>query len=270
MSAGALATLRKENHLSVSAINTYLRCPSAYFYRYILQIQETFRPGALAFGTAIHVALAYFYSALMKGEDEPPVEKLASVFTDSWKEQLRGDLPVLLNGKQTYDDLQDMGVAMLTCFHQEVPRPHRVVGVEEPFCIEVCHPSSDEPVGGERLVGVFDAVIQNEDDSYTILEHKTAARRYSKTRLEHDLQVTAYHHAARFMGLGNAVVTLQVLLKSDMSALELHTPRRSNRDIMDYQRIASGVHAAIDAGAFYPVQEFSCTWCSHASSCLAG
>jgi len=42
----------------------------------------------------------------------------------------------------------------------------------------------------ERLVGVFDAVIQNEDDTYTILEHKTAARRYSRTKLDHDLQIT--------------------------------------------------------------------------------
>jgi len=264
----ALAELRKEKHLSISSIQTYLRCPAQYFYRYVMRIKETHRPGALAFGTAIHTALACFYTSLMQGE-EISCDELTASFADAWQKQLSGSLPVLLDDKDCPGSLQDKGVRMLTCFHNDAPRPHRVVGVEEPFAVDICHPESGEPLP-ERLVGVFDALIQQEDGSYTILEHKTAARRFSKSRLEHDLQVTGYTLAAPLVGLPDASVTLQILLKTGKAALELYQPSRSKRDFMDFQRTAAGVLAAIEAGAFYPVRDWWCGSCSSASRCLAG
>jgi hypothetical protein len=37
MIASALAVLRADDHLSVSAITTYLRCPAQYEHRYVLR-----------------------------------------------------------------------------------------------------------------------------------------------------------------------------------------------------------------------------------------
>ena len=264
----ALAQLRKEQHLSISSIQTYIRCPTQFFYRYILRVRENHRAGALAFGTAIHAALAYFYLALME-QKEITADELTCRFAEEWKKEFSGELPVLLDNKDTFDSLQDKGVGMLQCFHEEATRPYRVVGVEEPFALEICHPSSKEPTG-ERLVGVFDAVIQEKNGTYGILEHKTAARRFPQTRLDHDLQVTGYHYAGRYMGLGKATVTLQVLLKTSKPALELYQPTRTSRDITDFQRVAAGVLAAIEAGAFYPVREWWCQTCSHSARCVAG
>ena len=264
----ALALLRKEQHLSISSIQTYIRCPTQFFFRYILGVRESHRAGALAFGSAIHAALAYFYLALME-QKEITANELTGRFAEEWKKEFSGEIPVLLDNKDTFDSLQDKGVGMLTCFHRDAPRPYRVVGVEEAFAVEICHPSSKQPTG-ERLVGVFDAVIQDKDGTYGILEHKTAARRFSQTRLDHDLQVTGYHHAARFMGLGEATITLQVLLKTSKPALELYQPTRTSRDITDFQRVAAGVLTAIEAGAFYPVRDWWCSTCPHAARCVAG
>ena len=264
----ALAALREEKHISISSLQTYLRCPAQYFYRYVMRVRDTHRPGALAFGTAIHTALACFYTSLMKGE-EISSDELVTCFADAWEEQLSGDLPVLLSDKESPGSLQDMGVEMLNCFHRDAPRPHRVVGVEEPFAVDICHPSSDVPFP-ERLVGVFDAVIQQEDGSYSILEHKTAARRFTKSRLDHDLQVTGYTLAAPLVGLPGASVTFQVLLKTSKPALELYQPSRTKRDQEDFQRTAAGVLAAVQAGAFYPVRDWWCSGCSSAGPCVAG
>jgi len=265
----ALAALRAEEHVSISAIGTYLRCPAQYAHRYVHRTPPSHRAGALAFGTAIHTALALFYSRLMEGPAEPTSEELADSFSDRWSRELDSDTPVLLDGKDTPDSARDKGVAMVQVFHAKAPRPHKVLGVEEPFSIEVIDPRTGAAFS-ERLVGVFDAVVQDEDGSSRILEHKTAARRWSNTRLDHDLQVTGYTLAAPLVGLARATVTLQVLLKQKAPALELYQPARTDRDRQDLLQVISGVLCAIKVGAFYPIRDWPCASCAYAGFCMAG
>ena len=264
-----LAVLRAEEHISISALGTYLRCPRSFEHRYILRTPPSHRAGALAFGTAIHTALALFYSHLMEGQPEPSAEDLADSFSDTWTRELDTDIPVLLDGKDTPDSARDMGVALVRVFHEQAPRPHKVLGVEEPFSIEVIDPRTGTAFS-ERLVGVFDAVVRDEDGSCRILEHKTAARRWSQTRLDHDLQVSGYTLAAPMVGLPAASVTLQVLLKTKAPALELYHPTRTDRDRQDLLQVISGVLCAIKVGAFYPIRDWPYQSCPYAGPCMAG
>ena len=264
-----LAVLRAEQHFSVSAITSYLLCPMSCAHRYIYKTPPTHRSGALAFGSAIHSALALFYSCLMDGRPEPGAEELAASFTDSWRRQFDDDIPVLLDGKATPGSLEDKGVELVKVFHEQAPRPHKVIGVEEPFSIEVIDPQTGTPFA-ERLVGVFDAVVEDADGTHRILEHKTAARRWGRTRLDHDLQVTAYTTAAPLVGLPDATVTLQVLLKTKEPALAVYSPTRTDRDRQDLLQVISGVLCAIKVGAFYPVRDWPCQSCAHAGPCMAG
>ena len=265
----ALAALRAEEHISISALGTYLRCPAQYAHRYIYRTPPSLRAGALAFGTAIHTALALFYQRLMDGQPEPSSEELAASFSDRWTRELDSNTPVLLDGKDTPDSAKDKGVAMIKVFHEQAPRPHKVLGVEEPFSIEVLDPRTSTPFA-ERLVGVFDAVVLEEDGTLRILEHKTAAKRWTQTRLEHDLQVTGYSLAAPLVGLPEATVTLQVLLKTKTPALELYHPTRTDRDRHDLLQVISGVLCSTKVGAFYPIRDWPCQSCPYAGPCLAG
>ena len=265
----ALAALRAEEHVSISAIGTYLRCPAQYAHRYIHRTPPSHRASALAFGSAIHEALALFYSHLMQGQPEPTTEELAASFSDRWTRELDGDVPVLLDGKDTPDSARDKGVALVKVFHEQAPRPHKVLGVEEPFSIEVIDPRTGTPFA-ERLVGVFDAVVQDDSGAMRVIEHKTAARRWTKTRLDHDLQVTGYTLAAPMVGLPNAGVTLQVLLKQKAPALEVLHLTRTDRDRQDLLQVISGVLCAIKVGAFYPVRDWPCASCPYAGPCMAG
>jgi len=265
----ALAALRAEEHISISALGTYLRCPTQYAHRYVWRTPPSHRASALAFGTAIHTALALFYSRLMEGQEAPTAEELANSFSDRWTRELEGDVPVLLDGKDTPDSARDKGVQLTKVFHEQAPRPYKVLGVEEPFSIEVIDPRTGTPFT-ERLVGVFDAVVQDENSTCRILEHKTAARRWSKTRLDHDLQVTGYTLAAPMVGLHDATVTLQVLLKQKSPALDVLHLTRTDQDRQDLQQVISGVLCAIKVGAFYPIRDWPCASCPYAGPCMAG
>lgn len=270
--AAALAQLREEHHISASAITTYLRCPRQSEFR-LLKTEPAHRPGSVSFGSAIHAALAVFYRHLLRVE-EAPVEEVHEVFADAWRHELEHPVPVLLDEGETPESMQSKGLALLAVFHEKAERPHRVLDVEAPFAVELCDPATGEvlPV---KLVGVFDAVVQDAgvqcaDCATHILEHKTAARRWSADKLAFDHQVTAYSLAAPLMGFGNADVRIQVLLKQKKPDLEIHTTRRTAHDHRDLLQVIRGVTTAIDAGAFWPNRDWWCRSCPYAGPCMAG
>lgn len=263
----ALALVPQERpHYSVSGIATYLKCPRQYEHRYVLRTPPSHRSGALAFGTAIHSTLALFYARLMHGISEPSFDELGAEFSDAWSRELCDDVPVLLDADDTPGGLRDRGVAMLGVFHEHAPRPAKVLAVEDTFSMEVV----DET--GEVLpdfVGRFDALVEDADGRARLLEHKTASRRYSDSKLAHDLQPTAYSLALHRMGI-EAHVTFQVLLKTKTPALELHDVERGPHDHRDLIETTVGVHRAVEAGAFYAVRDWWCQGCPYAGPCLAG
>lgn len=266
----ALAVLRQESHVSVSSIGCYLRCPEQYRHRYILRTSPSHKSSALAFGSAVHHALALFYRELMHSNPEPSAEEMISTFSDAWTHEMGSPLPVLFDKSDTADSLQDKGIEMLKLFHAEAPRPHRVIGVEEPFSIEICDPTTGE-VFDERLVGAVDAIVQDEDGRRRMLEHKTGARKRS---FNNDLQGAAYTFVAPRIGLGEDVrVTYQLITKTKTPALYVETQRFTDADRRDFLRTAAGVLAAVRTGAaFYPRREqaWLCQGCPYAAPCLAG
>lgn len=270
MTAAALAQLRAEKHISVSALTKYAqRCPDQYRHRYILETPPAHRSAALPFGSAIHEALAVYYRALMQGDEPPPLELLDQTFIDAWHRELSHPVAVIFDDKDDAQSLEQQGLALLAVFFESAPRPHRVLAVEEPFSIELHDPDNGQRLDA-RLVGVFDALVEDENGAVHILEHKTAKRRYTRTRLDHDWQPTAYSLAAKHLGLTGARVTYQLLLKQKTPTFFSQPVARTSRDHHDFLRAVSGVLRAIEAGAFYPVRDWWCTGCPYASKCLAG
>ncbi len=267
MSAQALTVVPITDHVSVSNVTTYLKCPRQWEHRYLLKTPPAHRAGALAFGSAIHAALALFYGKLRRGIVEPCAEELSQTFADRWSLELSGDIPVLLDGGDTPGSLRDKGADMLQVFLDRSPRPHRVVGVEESFSVELYDPSIGEVL--PRFVGWIDAIVEDVGGRRLILEHKTAARRFSESKLAYDLQATGYSLAAHLMGK-QARVVFQVLTKSKNPALDLHEVKRTEQDHLDFQQTVAGVQRAVKAGAFYPVRDWWCQGCQYAGPCLAG
>lgn len=264
----ALALLRAEAHVSVSSITCYLRCPEQYYHRYIARTPPSHKSSALAFGSAVHTALALFYRELMYSRPEPSAEELAAAFSDAWTRELGSPLPVLFDKNYSAGSLRDKGVALVNLFHTEAPRPHRVIGVEEPFSVEVHDPTTGE-VFDERLVGAVDAIVQNDLGQYNLLEHKTGARKRS---FDHDLQGAIYTHVAPRIGLGCHVdVVYQLLTKTKIPALHVETVSFTDPDRHDALRTIAGVLTAVRAGAFYPRREqaWVCLGCAYAHSCVA-
>lgn len=217
----------------------------------------------------MHHALAVYYSALRDVVSSTPqlsvptADELAQTFRDAWQRETESDPPLLLGENETVDSLTDTGIAMLAVFAAQVVPPVVVTDVEMAFAVEV-----DED--GTRLVGVLDAVVRDEDGAYRILEHKTAGRRWTPDRLATDLQLTAYSLAAPMLGLGEATVDVQLLLKTKKPSFEVLHTARTDADRRDLVATVAGVTKAIKAGAFYPVRSWACRGCVYTGACVAG
>ncbi len=84
-----LEELRKIEHLSASSISDYIDCGLLYKFGRIDRIQPEFKPDALEFGSAVHMALADFHMEKLRGR-LPGVKELHQSFEHHWRKLTDG------------------------------------------------------------------------------------------------------------------------------------------------------------------------------------
>src|SRR3954451_14520899 len=96
-------------HISKTQLTTYLQCPRRFWFQYVVGQPWEFAPATLAFGTAIHDAVAWFYETVAEHE-RPPAEYVLRRFHDRWDRERERQTLRYFNG-QTEMDLTNLGNA---------------------------------------------------------------------------------------------------------------------------------------------------------------
>ena len=256
-------------YVSVSQVKCWLRCPRQFELKYVRGAAPAFVPVALAFGTAVHEALAAFYLELKSAGFPLRLDLVLDVFRATWSRAVEGGVP--LQDDEDGDDprtMVDRGVSVLNAFYEHAScAPALVVEeVERGFVVPLRDPDSGD-VLDEVLVGTWDLVAV-EGGRRLIIEHKTASRKYGSDQLEHDIQPTAYKLGAREAGLGDVALRYQVLLKTKVPSVQIADIERRLDQEDDFLRIAGGVLRAVDAGVFFPVRGWHCRSCPYSYTCV--
>ena len=246
-------------HVSVSQIRAFLACPKRYEYRYVLGAEPEHRASNLVLGSAVHSALAGYYLALRDGATPDPAQVLAH-YDHAFDAEAKGEPAVLLDEGETLDDVRAGGAALVRAFLAGAPEPGRVLSVEAPVFADVVDPASGE-VLEEQLLAYLDAVVEI-DGKPVVLEHKTAARAWSRDQLEFDLQVSLYLALT-----GAQFLRLQVLTKTKVPKLLVHDLRRTERELVEAVEVVCRVLDAIRAGAFWPNLGWGCRECEFRRQC---
>jgi CRISPR/Cas system-associated exonuclease Cas4 (RecB family) len=257
--------------VSISQLKAYLRCSEAYRHRYVLGTEPAFVPLALAFGSAFHTALARFYLAKQDRLAAPAPEELVEAFKGAFEEKRSGPIP--LQGEDEEDepktDPLDLAARMLTKFHEvSADKPVSVEGIEQPFAVSLLDPISGE-VLEEQLVGVIDLLVR-EEGRLVVVEHKSAAKRYTLDQLKFDFQLTGYKLALQEAGQEDIGLRFQIVTKTKNPQVQIEDVVRTPQDESDFRRTAVGVLRAIDAGAFFPMRGWQCRTCPFEHACTAG
>ena len=253
-------------YVSVSQVKTWLMCPRKYELKYIRGAAPEFVPVNLAFGSAFHEALAGYYNELKVSGIPLRRDLVLDVFRAAWAKAAEGEVPLQAEDDDGADPgvMIDKGVSMLHAFYEQAGIPE-VVAVEHGFAITLQDIDTGQPLE-EQLVGTMDLLIR-EEDRVVVVEHKTAARKYTEDQLRYDFQPTAYQIAARESGLGDVALRFQVVTKTKVPAVQVTNIYRDERDEQDFLRTAGGVLKAIDAGVSYPVRGWQCPGCPYESAC---
>jgi CRISPR/Cas system-associated exonuclease Cas4 (RecB family) len=244
-----------QDHFSVTQLNTFLRCPAQYYFRYVegLKIPPS---GAITKGVCVHAGIEHNYKQkINSGKDLPlndVTEFVASKFEEvapetDWREE---------NPAKAKDET----IRLSKTYHKEFAPKIQPIASE----LEVVIPITPDV----NLLGYIDVV----DSQGYIRDTKTSSKMPGQETVEKSLQLSAYALAYRQkFNKEEKGVLLDYLVanKSDVNT-KTFMAKRTERDLKRFKNIATNVISAIKNNAFYPNPTgYLCNpkWCGYYTLC---
>jgi putative RecB family exonuclease len=254
-----MRTAQDRDHLSYSQINCYMTCPLKYRFHYIDKIEPPFVASALTFGSCIHEAVGTFYQSCLEG-DPLSTGQVHDVYRQSWETYTKEQKIRFFNG-DTVETLEAKAKRMLDAFHQSYDPSVQIIGIEEPFEVDL----------GKRippLVGYIDAVEQAQDGTVSIVDLKTASKKYSDNTVHSNVQLTCYSLGAKALGFnGNTRFRLDVILKTQNPEVIRYETTRTDTDRERFLKLVKAIWQGIKKDVFFPKADWQCGQCPFLDSC---
>jgi len=252
-------TAQERPHLSYSQINAYLDCPLRYKFNYVDKIEPAFTSAALAFGSCIHEAVGAFYQSCLEN-DPLSTGQMHDVYRQIWNSTAKEKTIRFFNG-ESVEVMDTKAKKMLDVFLQSFDPSVQIIGIEEPFEVDM----------GKRmppLVGWIDAVELAADGTVSVVDLKTASKRYSDNTVHSNLQLTCYSIGALTLGFnGDTRLRLDVLLKTASPELVRYETTRTDAHRERFLKLVKHVYQGIKKEVFYPKQDWHCSQCPFTAQC---
>lgn len=224
---------------SVSKINLYLKCPAAYYFRYVMGVRTPSK-SYMVFGTSLHAGIAYNLRKKIDSQVDLPLSEVQEFFSADWSYQ-KGQ--VLWEPGENPGKMKDEGVALLELYHTEVAPTIQPEIVEEMF--EVKFEGVDY-----TFRGIIDLVDKT---SGFVVDHKTSRKTPFAEDVHKNMQLTAY-------ALGNRVRTgviekglrFDYIVRGRSPKIVSIATSRTDDDIQRFLRMLAQVTTAIRDERFYP------------------
>lgn len=219
------------DHISHTSIDTWLRCPRQWRYRYLDGIKIP-PPGAIILGRAYHKGLEINFEQKIISKKNLPLDDILDAFRTSFDDYINQEGEVNWEGEKP-DRMVDEGVEITRIYITHHARKIQPVSVEEKFSLDgFCE---------IPLVGKVDLITEDN----RIIDHKITKRR--KTLNDIDIQSLAYSIAypGRRFEYHIGIRTK----KPQVQRLEVNV---KTQDQEFYKEIAKEVIKAIKSGIFPP------------------
>jgi CRISPR/Cas system-associated exonuclease Cas4 (RecB family) len=123
------------------------------------------------------------------------------------------------------------------------------------------------------LVGYFDLVESDQQNTYAVVELKTSAQRFSSLKSEYDLQATVYSYAMAKLKLSTSenscLVRYDVLVKTKKPVFEPYYVTRTEADHKRLIHVVNHVLKAIEHRIFYRNTGWQCADCQFKKACFS-
>ena len=234
-------------YLSASRITQYLMCPLKYRLVYVDRVESDFLPSNLVLGSCIHSAIEGFYRTWQDG-----VRMEASEVINLFEEYfIAGTEGKTLEPGCDPETVKNIGKSLIEVFARDV-QPAEVVGIEEKFRIPLVDYDTGEYL--IDLVGVFDLIELDTEGTPVVVDHKTAAKRFSDADLESNLQLTAYGLASRQIHQieGPVLLRIDAMIKNKTPVFDQKFTIRTVSSDQKFVKLSSDILQAMEVEAFFP------------------
>ncbi|TMF85103.1 MAG: Dna2/Cas4 domain-containing protein [Chloroflexi bacterium] len=211
--------------LSYTQVDTYLRCPQMYQYRFVFRLPTRPRP-QMQFGRILHEALKDSLGSIER--DRPLTwEMVNAAYVAAWARE-RFCAP------EQAPSLQDLGRGYLRRAFDagDLSKP---LLLEQPFSLRV---------DGLRLSGRIDRVDRHADGMYEVIDYKTGSAKRA-TDLQRDLQLGVYALAAREVFRFDPLKLSYYYLETSERVTVDKPSERLEEDRQTIVRVADGIRAEL-------------------------
>lgn len=233
------------DHLSHSAIRTFLACPQRFAYRYILGIPEAVTSSSLVFGKALHAAVEAYYQGLLEGQSPAHLDLLLDAFWTAWHSDEKS---IHFGAGEDVSTIGRTADRVLRAFlASALARPGgTILGVEE----EVRGVVVD---GVPEFVGRLD-ILLDAGDELVVIDLKSSRTRWGAAKVTDAApQLLLYSELARPLAEGRPVrLAFAVITKTRQPSVTLQPVSARPERVEELRRMIAQVWRAIRAGAFYP------------------
>lgn len=222
-------------------------------------MDPAFTSSALAFGSAVHEAVAAFHQQHMLGDTLRPDEML-DVYRQAWTK--RNDEEIRFCNGDNQASLQEKASQVLTVYHESFDPSIEVLGIEEFFEVQI---TDTVP----PFQGYIDLIEQGQGGNVTVVDLKTAARKLSNGQSDSNLQLTTYSIGAQSLGFDpdQLMLRLDVVTKTKTPELVRYETTRNEPERERFCKLVTNVWNATERETWFPRQDWHCTNCAWAEPC---
>lgn len=232
--------------LSVSAIETYQKCPQKYLFGQVWGIRSG-PAAATTFGNVMHVTIRQFIAALHKGQ-RLSFDEVESIFRREWTSAGFED-------RHQEDLYRQDGLEQLRAFHAStLAAPPDVIGLEKRFTLHCDN--------GVELIGRMDQINRIAPGEVEIIDYKTGKPK-TESHADKDVQLSIYALAAREVLEVNPVRLIYYNLQNNQCV----SASREESQLKQVRDTIQEVAADIRARDFPARPGFVCKMCEYRSLC---
>lgn len=247
--------------ISATKLDTYLTCPLKYKFKYIDLIEPEEVSAALAFGSAIHGTIGYYYKRLMAGECMS-AEDAEKAFKEDF--EARFTVPIKLNGF-TPEQLQEQGITLVRAYLDSITEPVAPAAVEQELKAPLINLATGDKLEGVIIHGILDRIEEPDRP----IELKTSSQSYSQFRTDISLQFTIYSYLLAYHAhIEEIYGAFEVIVKTKTPKIQRLFTRRDISHFDRLYRTFEHVIHNIESGIFYPnPSHMFCPGCDYLSDC---
>ncbi|MDF7826961.1 PD-(D/E)XK nuclease family protein [Pontiellaceae bacterium B12227] len=257
-----LQELRARPHWSFSSLNSLLNiCSLQWYFQKVAKLKPTHTSVNLVAGCVYHRTLDQVFLA-RKVEMPMTLEEALELYTEDWRRSSKEE-PIKF-GKLDADGIEEQGRGLIEVAWNNIDDTEKVLQVSEVFCVPLIY---DGRFLSKPLVGEFDLVVEK-DGQPLVIDWKTSATRWAKTKADKSLQATAYSLAYWQKHGVNPSVRFDISVKNKTPVFESHVTSRNEDDWKLLGMLAAKAETIVEKELFYPSRDsFACSDCGFKGAC---